>query len=316
MMRYRVEVTGGNLGTTMVLDAPTTATSAVASITIHGLSNNHIYNVAVRAVNTASLIGEAATSGAATRIVATTPGLVTAISVTERLGGSLRLAWKPPLDSGGYNVSFYRVEFGEVGGPLSAVNQAPNTPTIQITGLAPATEYAVRVAAITAWRIGAYTAVFKTSTGPTSPPFAPVVQHFRLASPTSGELKVSLLDTGGVPASGVTFRATVQEAAGASVLISSASPVISIPDLEHGKQYTFTVVAVNSAGTSPASSPHVYAHTLSDRSSALRVVLVRSTQVLIEWDEPAPSQGFTLSGYKVRVPVRACVWLSACVMRC
>ena len=309
MLHYVVSVSGGDMASGLSQVVATTSTAPTASTTVYGLSNNHQYVVAIRGVNTVNLIGEPVMAPVATNVVATTPGVVSAMAVTERLGGSLRLAWKPPLDSGGYNVSFYTVECGVVGGSSSVLSQSPTTPDIMISGLQPRTQYAVRVAAITAWRIGQFSPPFKATTGPISPPLAPVVLSFKLTTPSSGQLRVALGDTGGVALSSLSFRATVYDTtADSSVVVASATPTLSIAGLVNGHQYTFTVVAVNPVGASPVSAPHLHMHALSDRSAELRVVLVRSTQILIAWDEPKPSDTLSLSGYKVRaLGGRACI---------
>ena len=84
-----------------------------------------------------------------------------------------------------------------------------------------------------------------------------------------------------------------------TVASSTLSAVISA--LASGSTYHMSVVASNSVGSSPASATHVHKHVLADRSAAVRVVLVRSNAVLLEWDSPAPSVDATLLSYRVYV---------------
>ncbi|MEC8112379.1 MAG: hypothetical protein VX121_06460, partial [Pseudomonadota bacterium] len=65
--------------------------------------------------------------------------------------------------------------------------------------------------------------------------------------------------------------AVCEDSSGASTSVSSTSTSITVPDLEGGEDYTCTVTATNSIGTSVASDP---SETLTPTSSGLPVWLL------------------------------------------
>ena len=302
VVSYTVVVRDGGLPAPQELSVPVPATGAIGSVVLYGLLNNRRYRVQVAATNEAGLAGAVAEASAITQLVATTPGFCYDFEVTQRRGGSLSVAWRPPLDQGGYNVSRYGVRFGTMPSETVAGTLTVGVPSVLIEGLEPETSYWIAVSAETAWRAGAFTNPFVTQTSAASTPHAPRGLRFVQVSPSSGVLTCTPGESGGSPI--VAFAATVSHAASGQQLYQlPASSVCSfqLEQLEFGTEYTVVVTAANVVGNSPPSTPFVYTHTRSRLAASLRAALVRSSSVDVEWDAPAPADGVLFLGYRVRL---------------
>lgn len=268
---------------------------------LYGLNNHAEYRVRVSAVNTLQAIGSPAETIARTASVATDPGQCSQLRVTERLGGSLRIAWAPPLDTGGHDVSRYIVAFGEIGKPLNELSLHVEVPEVFIPGLLPLTSYSISVRAVTAWTIGQYSnPAFIATTGTATPPLAPEIVSFTRLLATSGELNVVEGSNGGDSVSHF-HLSRVDTSSGAVTTKTSTTAPLPVDDLTIGLTYTFVVVAQNSAGTSPPSSPFNVTVTEPSNSASVSVGRLSRNTIDLAWVPPLPMDGISYLGYQIVV---------------
>lgn len=105
---------------------------------LSGLANSRNYQVAVRAVNAAGVVGRLSASTQMSTTVATAASEPLSLSVATT-GGGLYCNWQRPLDLGGRVLRFYRVwvrDADDSNGPADAVVAAETTQlTATIGGL-------------------------------------------------------------------------------------------------------------------------------------------------------------------------------------
>jgi len=80
--------------------------------------------------------------------------------------GQLSLSWTAPASNGGSAITGYRVEYTPSGGSASTVNTGATGTTYTLNGLNNSTSYTVRVAALNAIGVGAYSAPVTQTTLP------------------------------------------------------------------------------------------------------------------------------------------------------
>jgi hypothetical protein len=193
-----------------------------------------------------------ASSGITPATVPTAPAGVTGLSEN----GEVALTWSAPSDNGGATVTGYIVT-PYIGG----VAQSPDvfgTPALDETvgGLTNGTAYTFTVAAINS-----------VGDSPASSPSATVTPATVPTAPsgvtgTAGNGQVSLSWTaptadGGATVTGYIVTTYFNGVTQATTDFSPAATTGTVGSLVDDHAYTFTVVAVNSAGSSPASAPSV-----------------------------------------------------------
>jgi hypothetical protein len=159
VLEYEVEVQGG--GETLVRTADGNA------ITVNGLINGVEYRVRVRAVSSYGLYGEWSNQTAA--VVPHGQPLAPAWATVTPADKAVRLTWTA-ADGNGLPVTGYRIEL-RVGGQISTREVGAVT-SYTVSGLVNGLSYEFRIAALTAYGLGTYSA-WSTAAVPSAGPILP-----------------------------------------------------------------------------------------------------------------------------------------------
>ena len=116
---------------------------------ITGLTDNVLYTVRVRAVNS---VGAGEWSSPVVRAAVFAPAQTTGLAVASTGDGTIDLSWSAPASEAA--ITDYRLEYTPSGGSATEVLAGSNATSYQLTGLTNDTEYSVRVAAISAGGAG------------------------------------------------------------------------------------------------------------------------------------------------------------------
>lgn len=213
-------------------------------VTITGLTNGTVYQVALRAVN-------AAGSGAASEPVevapqAPAPGAPT-ITAAEPRNRAAVLSFTPP-SSGGAPTNY---EYALNGGAWVAFSPASTSSPVTITGLTNDVEYAVALRAVTSAGAGAASNVVSVRPE-AAEPSAP---RDLVASPGDGEITVRFVagSPGGSAIANYEFSLNNGSTWTAFAPAVTGSPV-RITGLVNGTEYRVRLRAVNAAGAGEASA--------------------------------------------------------------
>ncbi|MFF5082481.1 fibronectin type III domain-containing protein [Actinoplanes sp. NPDC000266] len=263
--------------------------------TVNSLANAKSYQFTVTAKNTA---GEQ-TSGLSTPpIISELPGQPSTPEVTlGDANGKVKLTWDAP-ESGG-TLTSYAVTVTPAGGVKSDDCGADlATPTCEITGLDPATEYTFRVAAV--GDLGATASGDSAAITP-SKPGVPRTVVAELGD-AEGEATVTWdpPNTGGTV---VTYDVTAKsddgpESFGCADLAVGVTEC-EIDGLDPETEYTFTVTATNAAGDSAGVDSNAIVASAPGKPSTPEVTLAGSGAVDLAWDPPAG--GGAVTSYTVNV---------------
>jgi hypothetical protein len=227
----------------------------------------------------------------------TLPVIITAPSVPLNLTmgsttSSITLGWVAPTDDGGDPLTGYRVS----GTGITAQILPAATTGETLTGLEPATDYHLSIAAINAIGTGpAVTGKVRTAGArPTAP------QHLTATSTTSG---VTLRWTapasdGDLPVTG--YRITRRGAAAINTAAGATSAAIT--HLRPAVTYRFSVSAVNIVGASvPATVSLKTAGSVPSVPRNLRASGSGSTAITLRWTGPANAgDGLHVTGYRIK----------------
>jgi hypothetical protein len=231
---YRVVVNPGNV----TVSVPGTSTDAVVS----GLVNGTTYIATVYAVNGA---GEQASDPSAPAVpeVADVP-LAPILSSVTTLSGRVDLQWLPSSD-GGSNVTAYEIDVSPGGQQLTT---PADTTVLSVAGLTNDVEYTFQIRARN--KIGVSDA--RTAKGT---PVAARVPAAPAALQASSVANGSVLLKWEAPADTGTSALTgyTVEISPGGRQVPTATTTATVTDLDPATQYTFTVRALNSAGSSAPS---------------------------------------------------------------
>jgi len=223
------------------------AASDGTELTLGGLRNGISYGFRVRARN---VVGASDPSEPATGTPRAVPGAPSGLAAIAS-AGSVSLSWNPPASDNGSAVTDYVVQRATSGaGPWSTVDDgAGTTTTAGVTGLTNGTTYLFRVAAVNAAGTGS-----PSSTAEATPFTVPDAPSISSLAPADGALVVDLDVTGdgGSPVARYEYRL---DGTGAWISTGAATEPFTISGLANGTAYGVEVRAVNTAGTSPASTP-------------------------------------------------------------
>ncbi len=219
-------------------------TTATTTCTITNLVNGTEYSVSVTAAN---VTGSSSASGTVTETPATVAGAPTLDTVTP-LDGSLDVAWSAPALSGGATVSGYTVTADDGDGGVFTCTTTLTSCTI--TGLTNGVSYLVTVVASNAVGESATSnAVSATPCAAAEAPGSVLVT----AGDTSlvVEWSAPLIDGGSAVYS---YTVTADDGDGGVFTCTTATLSCTVTNLVNGTAYSITVVAMNNAGASPAST--------------------------------------------------------------
>ena len=217
-----------------------TGTGSASPIVVTGLTNGTAYTFTVTATNAAGT-GAASTASASITPI-TVPGAPTGASATAG-NGQASVAFTAPGSTGGSAITGYSVT-SSPGGITGTGSASP----IVVTGLTNGTAYTFTVKATNAAGASVASTASSSVTPQATAPEAPTGVS---AVPGNGQATISFTapaSNGGAAISGY----TVTSSAGNKTATGSAS-TITVTGLTNGIAYTFTVVATNSKGDSPAS---------------------------------------------------------------
>jgi hypothetical protein len=230
------------------LDGGDWTTGAVSAnqLTISGLTNGRAYSVDIRARNSVGpSLASTPAQLATPRDVAQAPTPLLAAASNA----AIDLTWTAPTVNNGAAVTDYVVQTAlSSGGTYSTFVEGTSTSTVAtITGLTNGVTYYVRVAAVNAVGIGAWStsAVATPYTAPNAPSIA--------VTPGDGSLTVDITPSfdGGSTVTGYEYRLG---AGGSWTPTGSLLTTFAIASLANATSYDVYVRALNAAGASPAST--------------------------------------------------------------
>jgi len=219
-----------------------TATGTTSPITVTGLTNGTAYTFTVVAVNG---IGNSPQSASSTSVMPLAPPAAPTGVTAVAGNGEATVSFTPPANNGGSAITGYKV-ISEPGGITATGTTSP----ITITGLTNGTAYTFKVVATNSVGDSPESAA-STSVTPTAPAGSPGAPTNVTAVAGNGQATISFtppVDDGGNPITGY----IVTSHPGSLTTTGTTSP-ITITGLTNGTSYTFTVKAINAAGSSAAS---------------------------------------------------------------
>ncbi len=224
-----------------------TFNASATSRVVTGLTNSSVYTFKVAAVNAR---GTGAQSTASNTVTVGTPAAPPAASAVPG-AAQATVSWTAPANNGSAITGYQVVPI--VNGTPQAPRLFASTATSQvITGLTNGTTYTFAVAAVNARGTGlAKTTAAITVGAPTAPP---------LVTATAGAGKATVTWTAPASNNGAAITNYIVTpfiggVAQTPVTFNASQLTRQISGLTPGTAYTFTVSAVNSRGTGPASAP-------------------------------------------------------------
>ncbi|NQW59786.1 fibronectin type III domain-containing protein, partial [bacterium] len=292
---YVVQACAGSSCSTFAHNA-----SAVAGITVTGLTNGTIYTFKVAAVNLAGT-GSAGTSTAYTP--RTVPNAPTSVRAVPDNTTGIDVSWTAPAINGGSAITDYVVEYATTNTDYVVFADGVGTGTsVKVTGLTQGVEYIFRVAAKNIAGQGAYSdsgddakAVARTKPGK---PTASVTSTRDGAVNVEWKFEASQTD------GGAEIERFIVEWAlfGTENWSSKASDdqTIRLEGLTIGSQYKFRITAENAAGTSEKSVVVVATPHLPPQSPTnLSATVTTDGSVTLSWRAPLDIGGSALTQYYV-----------------
>ncbi len=219
----------------------TCSTSSALTCEVTGLTNGTAYTFTATATNS---VGRSASSEASAPVTpAMVPGSVSIVEGTAG-DGQVDLAWTSPAEHGS-EIADYVVEYSTDGLAWTAFDDGISIMRGgPVTGLTNGTGYLFRVAAVNGVGMGVYSATF----GPVTPRTVPTSPTSVVALARNGAARVSWaapVSNGGLAITGYTVTADI----GGSTCTTSGALTCDVEGLTNGTTYTFTVRAINEAGT-------------------------------------------------------------------
>ena len=167
-------------------------------------------------------------------------------SVAMGLLGTATLNIAAPIEDGGAKVTSYLVT--STPGQLTATYTPAQIKAAKITGLTPGSSYSFSVVAINIKGPSPSSIASASTLAPTIPS-APSITKVIATGTNSAQLSFSPpLDNGGLPIT--SYVATSSPGSLQTTVYQSAGGTINITNLSHSTTYTFTLTAINTAGSS------------------------------------------------------------------
>ena len=259
------------------------------SLVVSGLANATTYKFTVAAVNSVGQ-GLASQSATATTLI-DVPSAPLGFSGTGGLR-QISLQWQSPASDGGSPITYYRIVNVTTG---STTDVSGNVQSLVVSGLLNAMSYKFTVAA-------ANSAGLSLTSGPlTISTVADVPSNPQNFTVERGIRQISLqwlapADDGGSP---VTSYHVVNVTTGWSLDVSGSQTSLVVGDLSNGTAYTFTVAAVNSAGSSVlVTSQPVATYDVPGQPAGF-VAAAGLGQISLSWQPPATSGDLARSGWQL-----------------
>lgn len=265
-------------------------TTMATSCVIRGLANGTSYALSLVARSAA---GSSAV-GTASGVPRSVPDAPTLSRVT-RGDTFVSLAWDPPVDDGGEDISSYTVRVTQESTVVSELSTTKTSATV--SGLTNGLPYDVEVIAVNVLgpSVASESAQVTPATTPGSPHGVTATRHDRAADVTWLEPT----NDGGDP---VTSYVVSVHAGDLHIqtFVATETP-FTIPGLTNGTRYSITVNAVNSVGEGVTSDPiDVTPATVPESPTALAGSATDGGAVL-EWSAVVNDGGDPITAYRVRV---------------
>jgi large repetitive protein len=278
----------------------TCTTTGATTCTVAGLTNGVTYTFTVTATNAAGT--GPASSASAPATPAGPPVAPTNVKAASGQNVSSTVSWSAPTDDGGTPITRYTV----TSSPGGITCTTAGATTCTVTGLTNGTTYTFTVTATNIAGTSAASAPSNAVT-PASTPGAPTgvtaVNVTNIQFGSSPRVLVSWVapaSTGGSPITEYTVTATN---GGGTCSPPGTSTSCIFLGLVAGTSYTFTVTAINSIGSGPASgAATATASTVPDAPSAVTgtnatgIAYNASPQVTVTWAAPSTG-GAPITGY-------------------
>jgi alpha-tubulin suppressor-like RCC1 family protein len=274
--------------------ASATVPAGSGPATVSGLVNGTSYTFTVRATNARGDSAESSPSAAVTPVGR--PGAPTSVTGASRVG-AIRVAWVPPVDTGGLPVTNYLVRTVETGSVRTVAGTAT---AVLVSGLTAGTPYTFTVVARNAAGDSPASTPSLPVTPASGPPDAPT-DVVAVAASTSATISwAPPVNTGGVALTSYTVTASP---GGKKKTVSAPLTSATITGLTNGTAYTFTVVAKNAANQfSPASALSAAVTPLGLPSApAAPAATAYNAAAVVTWAAPASTGGTSITGYVVEV---------------
>ena len=274
------------------------AGSTASEHRIINLVNGTAYTFTVTATNAVGTGPASSPSASVTPLVSATvsdpPTTVTATTGNA----NATVSFTPPTMIGGSAITGYSVSSYPVGGVDSAVGTLSTSHLV--TGLTNSVAYTFTVTATNAQGTS-LSSIPSNSVTPRSAITAPSAPRGVSASAENGAATVSFLvadTTGGAAILGYTV--TSSPASGTDVHAGTLATSHRISGLVNGTTYTFTVIASNSAGTSPASLPSAGVVPMGvPGAPTVTTVTAGNTSAMVAFSAPSNNGGSAIMGYTV-----------------
>ena len=294
---YKVEFAVGTSNTwTEIQHTP----SNNLAFNVTSLRSNQAYRFRVSAINEGGV-------GAASNIVSITtlagpPHEPTNLTASAATATGASLAWVAPSNTGGVRLSDYQIQLSRDGGNTwtTVTKRVSTSVTLALTGLASATTYQVRVAAVNARGAGATaTTSFTTLAGP---PSAPTNLRSSDVTGTTATIAWDLPPSNG--GSAITnYRVEVSSNCSTYTFLprtASNSLAQNVTNLQPGLRYCFRVSTITAVGTSTASTV-LNLTTIGSAPNAPTTLSVqaRATQVTLSWAAATVTGGGPIRNYTV-----------------
>jgi hypothetical protein len=254
---YEIDVDSG-AGYSTAVDGVGTGTTFV----INSVTAGSFRSVRVRAINA---LGESVNTAVVTGTIFSAPGAPTALVVSATSATQLSASWSAPANNGGSAITDYVVEYSSDGGSTFTIaNDGVSTATSSTIGsLSAGTSYLVRVRAKNVVGEGDYTANVSGTTS-NGAPGAPTGLSLSVISSTQiNATWVAPASNGGSAITDYVVEISTNGGGSYTVFVDGTSTTAStnITGLTASTSYVVRIKAVNSVGTSVASSTQTAATT-------------------------------------------------------
>jgi|688.fasta_scaffold00172_158 hypothetical protein len=265
-----------------------TATGTESPIVITGLTNGIPYTFTVSAINAGGNSPASLPSNSITPFRPNTiPG---APSINTVTGGNAQasIEFTPPMDNGGAVITQYTVT-SNPGNIMATGTASP----IVVSGLTNGTPYTFTITATNSVGVSSVSTASASIT-PITIPTAPSITNVALNNNTATITYTVPANTGG----SAIANYIVTSNPGNITITDSSSPTM-ISGLTYGTVYTFTVSAVNAAGSSPSSIPSnsVTPITIADAPIIGTAVMATPTSATVGFNPPVNDGGSTITSY-------------------
>ena len=304
---FRVEVQSFSTGQWLILD---TIGGGTTTYTQQSTLSNTQYTYRIVAINA---YGSSTSGTIAPYSLPVAPAGLTGTSTT---GASIDLSWTAVPDANSHGLTTYNIEQSTDQINWANVSANQSGITFTATGLNQGTTYYFRVQAENPQGTGAWSSVYSQST--LSPPTSPT--NFSITAPNTSPTEIRLdwsapSVTGGDP----NYTYEVQISSDnitwnvESTSIANTQTLYIDSGLPYGQQLYWRVLAVNSAGQSPATSSVTYTVPNVPTPPANLVVNPTgstNTAGVLDWDAPANNYGYQIIGYMIERNTNNSGWVT------